>query len=573
MPRGGRWPQSLQSGHFTRTRSDRSGVPKGLQLSSSRVGVALLLALCVLIANAYWLRMGVPVAVEDAHAARMACVSYAPYRLPGETPFDPGQRVARARIEEDLAALSRRFDCVRTYSVSAGLDVVPEIARAHGMKVLLGIWLSRTDSDNQKELAHGIEVANANRDVVRAVIVGNEVLLRGELPEQTLAAHIRRVGAATGLPVTYADVWEFWLKYPSVAPAVSFITIHILPYWEDEPVAVADAVAHVREIRARMQAAFPGRELLIGETGWPSEGRQRRGAVPSLVNEARFMREFLNWAQPAGVEYNLIEAFDQPWKRELEGTVGGYWGIYDRDLQEKFALAGPVIEEARWFDGVIAGLVGALLMVAAGLGLWRLRAAGLIGLMAAGDAIGATLFAQWRHIGQANRTVSEWILTSTLQALAVLTAIILAGELARWFDRQRDPILPLPLSSGLRALRAAGALIGMTRFAWLFIVGLMNLLLLFDGRYRDFPLLLCAAPIVGFFLCAAARGFPGVVRAAIEERLLAWWLIASALLVVAFELPSNLCADLWAGFACLLAASVLVSRAHGVGVGKADTRQ
>ena len=38
---------------------------------------------------------------------------------------------------------------------------------------------------------------------------------------------------------------------------------------------------------------------------------------------------------------NLIEAYDQPWKRQLEGTVGGHWGIYDAyRRQPKFVWGG-----------------------------------------------------------------------------------------------------------------------------------------------------------------------------------------------------------------------------------------
>jgi exo-beta-1,3-glucanase (GH17 family) len=47
--------------------------------------------------------------------------------------------------------------------------------------------------------------------------------------------------------------------------------------------------------------------------------------VPSRVNEAKFMRGFVAMAEANGWHYNLIEAFDQPWKRASEGAVGGYW--------------------------------------------------------------------------------------------------------------------------------------------------------------------------------------------------------------------------------------------------------
>ena len=91
------------------------------------------------------------------------------------------------------------------------------------------------------------------------------------------------------MPVTYADVWEFWLRHREVAAAVDFVTIHILPYWEDFPISARDAANHVDAIRRQMVAAFPGKDILVGEFGWPSAGRMREGALPSPVNQARVM--------------------------------------------------------------------------------------------------------------------------------------------------------------------------------------------------------------------------------------------------------------------------------------------
>ena len=166
-------------------------------------------------------------------------------------------------------------------------------------------------------------------DVITAVVVGNEVLLRGEMTTSDLAAIIRSVKSQVTVPVTYADVWEYWLRNREIYDAVDFVTIHILPYWEDFPIRAKYAAAHVDAIRKQMAVAFPGKEILIGETGWPSEGRMRAGALPSRTNQARVVSEILDLAKQENFRVNLIEAYDQPWKRQLEGTVGGYWGLFD----------------------------------------------------------------------------------------------------------------------------------------------------------------------------------------------------------------------------------------------------
>jgi glucan 1,3-beta-glucosidase len=521
-------------------------------LTGRRLAAFLVLLLASTLAVSYWLWLAHPVAVVDANAGRISCVSYAPYRRTGESPFDPTAHVSAERIEEDLTALSRRFDCVRTYSVGQGLDQVPAIARKHHMKVLLGIWLSRTTLDNDKEIALGLATAAAQHDTIRAIIVGNEVLLRGELAPADLAADITRVRQATDLPVTYADVWEFWLRYPEIAPAVSFITIHILPYWEDHPVAIEKAVQHVAKIREQMQAAFPGRELLIGETGWPSQGRQRQGARPSLVNEARFMRAFLNWANQNKVNYNVIEAFDQPWKRLLEGTAGGYWGVYDGDLHEKFAQTGPVVEEEHAVLGVLAAALGALVLLLLDVLFRRRRLIGASTALVTGAGIGAVSAAQWRELVHGERDLAEWSVGLALSVAALLSALLLARFLIDWMADQK----PIPVASAIGRWSwrnkswDASTLLGLMRFFWLFGAALMNLLLCFDGRYRDFPIFLYAAPVLGLGLTALAQRAVSQQLGA-EEKLLAVWVCLSALVVVVLEGFTNGPALVW-GLLCVL---------------------
>ncbi|RPH66726.1 MAG: beta-1,6-glucan synthase, partial [Burkholderiales bacterium] len=384
-----------------------AGAPAGAAPGPGAAAL-LLLGLFAAAALGYWLAQGWPRQVAEPDPApdgdRVACLSYAPFRLPGETPFDPAARVSRARIEADLRILATRTACVRTYSVDQGLDQVPAVARELGMTVLLGAWLGRDRERNRDELARAVTVARAERSAVRALVVGNEVLLRRELPEHELRATIEearralRKAAPRGspIPVTYADVWEFWLAHPGLADAVDFVTIHVLPYWEDDPVGIEQAVAHVVATYRRAQAALPGREILIGETGWPRAGRARREATPGRVEQAHFVREFVRTARAEGVPYNLIEGFDQPWKRRLEGAMGGFWGLFDSGGAPAFPWRGRVEADPAWRVGLAGSAAGALgfgLLAAAS----RARGRRLLAQALAGAAVGAVAVAQWRY--------------------------------------------------------------------------------------------------------------------------------------------------------------------------------
>ena len=251
----------------------------------------------------------------------------------------------------------------RTYSAGGTQRRVTRIAASHGLKVMQGIWLGRNLATNRREIESAIQLARLNPGKIEAIIVGNEVSLRGELPPAKLAEYLKEVKRRTDLPVTYADVWEFWLRLSELVPYVDFVTIHILPYWEDIPVAAKDAAGHVRDIRAEVSKRFEGKEILIGEVGWPSHGRMREGALPSPSNQARVLSDVIAAAKEGNWKVNYIEAFDQPWKRLLEGTVGGYWGLLDAHAREpKFHFGEPISNYPHW--RLQAGLgIGAALIV------------------------------------------------------------------------------------------------------------------------------------------------------------------------------------------------------------------
>ena len=235
--------------------------------------MTLLSVLAALLVLAWWRAQGTPQPMVDAADDKLQCVSYAPFRKPGETPLDPGAMVSEARLREDLSILAARSQCVRTYSVIQGLDKVPEVAKSLGMKVLLGVWIGRERDKNDIEIQRAIQLAREYPDTIRGIVVGNEVLLRREQSAQQMSKYIDQVRSAVDVPVTYADVWEFWSENAELAGHVSFVTVHILPYWEDHPVGIHAAIDHITGTAERMRQMFNGKDVLIGETGWPSEGR------------------------------------------------------------------------------------------------------------------------------------------------------------------------------------------------------------------------------------------------------------------------------------------------------------
>src|SRR5215471_6825448 len=203
--------------------------------------VALFILTVTAVAAAWWW-LGRPLAAPAAATdpGRIQCMSYTPFRG-AESPLNAATHAEAARIEEDLSKLARLTSCVRTYATDNGLDQVPAIAQRLGLKVLQGLWLGRDREKNHIQIDTAIALARRYPSVISGIVVGNEVLLRGELAPDDIAAVLREVKAATGIPVTYADVWEFWLRNRQLASAADFVTVHILPYWEDFPIGAETA--------------------------------------------------------------------------------------------------------------------------------------------------------------------------------------------------------------------------------------------------------------------------------------------------------------------------------------------
>src|SRR5206468_127291 len=134
----------------------------------------------------------------------------------------------------------------------------------------------------------------------------------------------------------------------------------------DATVTAQNAADHIIANRIRVVENLPGKEVVIGEVGWPSAGRMREGALPSPANQARVIADVLSRGKQENFRVNVIEAFDQPWKRALEGTVGGHWGLFDDGTRrQKFAWGEPVSNHPRWPWQAAGGIVLATLIFAA----------------------------------------------------------------------------------------------------------------------------------------------------------------------------------------------------------------
>jgi exo-beta-1,3-glucanase (GH17 family)/cellulose synthase/poly-beta-1,6-N-acetylglucosamine synthase-like glycosyltransferase len=322
---------------------------------------------------------------------QLASVSYAPFA--SSINPDEGGRAQAAQISADLQKLAPLTRAIRTYSSTGGVELVPGIAQEFGLRATIGAWIDKHQDRNEREIRSVIELAKRHSNV-NGIIVGNETIYRGEQKVADLIKMIQRVKRSTNVPVTTGEIWHVWIEHPELVSSVDYIAAHILPYWEgfSEGQAVDQAIL----IYDKLRQAYPGKRIVIAEFGWPSAGYNLRDANPGRVEQAVVLRDFISRAEALGIDYNIVEAIDQPWKI-FEGGVGPYWGMLDASRQPKFDWTGAITDPDHWKLAGIALLVSVLLslpiLAMAAVTLWQ-----TVMLAAAANVVGAwfaAVFAYW----------------------------------------------------------------------------------------------------------------------------------------------------------------------------------
>ena len=505
--------------------------------------MALFLISLGIVAGVWWW-LATPVTLARAPvdaAAKLECVSYAPFRN-DQTPHDQTLIVSPQQIAEDLVELARISKCIRIYSIDNGLDKVPELASRVGLKVLLGVWIGRDRAKNALLIDTAISLSRQYPGVVTAIIVGSEVLLRGEMTVSDLREIIRSVKPRVDVPVTYADVWEFWLRYREMGADVDFVTVHFLPYWEDVPVRAEDAAAHVDHVRMQVAAAFPGKDILIGETGWPSHGRMRDGALASRINQARFTSEILDRARRDNFRVNVFEAYDEPWKRRWEGTVGGYWGLLDgTERKLKYPDGADISNHPFWKLQMACGMVLCTCVFAVALLTRRGRPSPPRMAPWIAVAISATTGGILLGIG-AEKMILEsfgiggWLVQGSLLAAGMVAPLLCANALIS--GRALPSFLEVlgPSEGSPRSFMTT--ILGMTLIVTTLIGTEIALSLVFDARWRDFPFAALTMAVVPF--CAVAfLNPPEWGKRPLAEAVFAGLFALASLYIVFNEGPRN----------------------------------
>ena len=333
----------------------------------------------------FWLIQDNQISLSQDSYGSIDSLSYSPY-----SGYEK-KLLSQKQIEDDVKMLAFFTKKLRTYSTVDAEEILKVVSKRKDMTIDLGIWLSGNYKDNFKEISRAIELSENYPYSINNIIVGNETILRKDLNSIELIGYLNYISISVENKVTTAEVWKTWDDYPNLAENVDFITVHILPYWEE--VKIENFNTYILEKYFYLKGKFSPKEVVIGETGWPSNGYNNKNAVPGLENQANAIRGFLNTAKANNIPYNIVEAFDQPWKGYEEGNVGQYWGIFNEDRKLKFYINGDIEVNEYWIYQMLAAIIIGAFLTLYGLKNERLNLyhAFAYGIAAQGMAFGIVM--------------------------------------------------------------------------------------------------------------------------------------------------------------------------------------
>ena len=268
---------------------------------------------------------------QDTLAKGMHGICFSMY----EDGQEPGDTITEEQVERRIKILKPYTKWIRSFSCIEGNENIPRIAKKHGIKNLVGAWLSDDYKKNEEEIEGLIQLAKEG--CVDIAAVGNEVLYRKDLTEEQLLDYIYRVkDALKGLdiPVGYVDAYYEFSHRPALAEASDIILANCYPYWEG--CSMEHSLNHMQEMFGQATHAANGKKVIITETGWPSEGGSLRGAFSSAENAMKYFINAQVWAEKENIDMFYFSSFDESWKVGAEGDVGAYWGLWDKHEKLKF---------------------------------------------------------------------------------------------------------------------------------------------------------------------------------------------------------------------------------------------
>lgn len=252
-------------------------------------------------------------------------VSYAPYRA--DHNCKNGDDIA-----DDFQQIKGEYSLVRIYGTDCGQ--VPHVyasAKKIGVKLMMGIWDINRVEDEASMMADGLD---GDWDIVHSVSVGNELVNNGQATASDMVDAVTRTRAAlrkAGFkgPVVTVDTFIATEAHPELCEASDYCAINAHPFF-DSTMGAEDAgkwlQSTIKNVKSKLSKPM---DVIVTETGWPTDGAANGLAVPGLENQKIALKSIKSAFFDHPGDIILFSAFDDLWKERTMSTFNAdqHWGI------------------------------------------------------------------------------------------------------------------------------------------------------------------------------------------------------------------------------------------------------
>lgn len=256
------------------------------------------------------------------------------------SPIDPdGSCKNQAQVDSDIAAIPADFSLIRLYGIDCDqLSKVARAAQTRGYKIFAGV--TNITVHLEDELAEIARVAKqyGGWDMFDTISIGNELIQMEKESVDTVMGSLRRAKKLLREKYDYpkdkaivvVDTLEAARRHPQICDESDYCAVNSHPFFDGNVPAEKSGdflVTQVASLRPRLKD--PKKEIIITETGWPSDGKQHGAAKPGVLEQQDALKSIMQAFTAAPADVILFSAYNGHWKKNTDHTfmTEQYWGF------------------------------------------------------------------------------------------------------------------------------------------------------------------------------------------------------------------------------------------------------
>lgn len=264
---------------------------------------------------------------EGAKAASGALgITYSPYT-------DQDTCKSAQQISRDIKLLSG-YSIIRLYGTDcSGIENVMA-AMGSNQKIYLGVWNIASPDGELQDIVNAVKSNSRGWDAVHTIAIGNERVNAGEATVAQVQAAVdtsREYLNSNGYtgPIVTVDTLVAYVANPQLCEMSDYLAVNCHPYW-DGGVSPGDSGPWLQQQISHLQSVCgTSKEVLITESGWPTQGQAYGSCVPSVENQVEAVSSIVSSLADKVIMFTMYNDY---WKFSIGGAgpygVEYYWGLY-----------------------------------------------------------------------------------------------------------------------------------------------------------------------------------------------------------------------------------------------------